>query len=162
MEISRVDAGVADLQLEPLEPEALVRAAVDMTASEVDIDVGSDVPETFIGDKRRLGRCLMSLLENAQKYAGGATHIDIRRVDDHVRFAVEDRGPGIPPHERRHVFGRFARGERARSSSAGGTGLGLALTEEHVRLHGGRVALEDSDDGGARFVIEVPIGGDSG
>lgn len=158
LEISRVDAGVAELQLDPLEPESLVRAAVSMTGTEdVEIQVGSNVPETVVGDKRRLGRCLMSLLENAKKYAGGATLIEIRRADDHIRFVVEDRGPGVSSHERRHVFGRFARGERARSGSAAGTGLGLALVEEHVRLHGGRVHVEDADRGGARFVVEVPI-----
>lgn len=163
LEISRVDAGVADLQLEPLAPEALVRAACEMTGADgVEIDVASDAPETFMGDKRRLGRCLMGLLENAQKYAGGATRVGIGRQDGCVRFSVQDRGPGVPEHERRHVFGRFARGDGARAGSTGGTGLGLALVEEHVRLHGGRVFVEDGDGGGARFVIDVPIGGGTG
>jgi signal transduction histidine kinase len=158
LEISGVDAGVAELQLEPLDPEAIVRAAVDMTGSEgVEIHIASDVPDTVVADKRRLGRGLMSLLENAQKYAGGATLIDVRKANGYVRFAVEDRGPGIPAHERRHVFGRFARGQQARDDGPGGTGLGLALVEEDARLHGGRVHVADADAGGARFMIDIPI-----
>lgn len=161
LEISRVDAGVADLHLEPLAPQALVRAAIEMTGADgVEVVASSDAPETFLGDKRRLGQSLMSLLDNADKYAGGATCVGIARVDGRVRFSVQDAGPGVPEHERRHVFGRFARGDRARSSSIAGSGLGLALVEEHVRLHGGRVFVEDGDGGGARVVIDVPIGDD--
>lgn len=159
VEISRVDAGVADLHLEELSPEALARAAIEMTGAEgVEIEVSPAVPPTIPGDKRRLGRCLMSLLENAEKYAGGATRVEIERTDRGVRFSVEDAGPGIAPHERRHVFARFARGERARASSTGGTGLGLALVAEHVRLHGGRVAVDEAEGGGGRFSFDVPVG----
>jgi len=110
-----------------------------------------------IADKRRLGRSLVNLVENAERYAGGATRIAVAREGETVRFTVEDDGPGIPIHERRHVFGRFARGEHAHTGSTEGTGLGLALVEEHVRLHGGRVRVEDGDGGGARFVIEIPL-----
>jgi signal transduction histidine kinase len=57
------------------------------------------------------------------------------------------------------VFGRFARGEQARNGSVKGSGLGLALVEEHMRLHGGRVHVDDAVGGGARFVVELPIRG---
>ncbi|MFM7535042.1 MAG: ATP-binding protein, partial [Acidimicrobiales bacterium] len=67
--------------------------------------------------------------------------------------------PGVPVEERQFVFQRFARGAQAGQLGAGeGAGLGLALVEEHVRLHGGRVWVEDRPEGtpGARFVIELP------
>jgi signal transduction histidine kinase len=76
-----------------------------------------------------------------------------------VWIAVEDHGAGVPPEERHLVFERFARGSAAgRRSATEGSGLGLALVDEHVRLHGGRVWVEDRADGepGARFVIELP------
>jgi signal transduction histidine kinase len=76
-----------------------------------------------------------------------------------VRIAVEDRGPGVPVDERELIFERFARGAAAgRRSGSDGAGLGLALVDEHVHIHGGRVWVEDRSDGtpGARFVIELP------
>ena len=77
----------------------------------------------------------------------------------HVQVAVEDHGPGVPVEERALIFERFARGVTAgRRSGSEGAGLGLALVDEHVRIHGGRVWVEDRLDGspGARFVIELP------
>ena len=72
---------------------------------------------------------------------------------------VEDHGAGVPPEERELVFERFARGAVAgRRSTSDGAGLGLALVDEHTRMHGGRVWVEDRADGepGARFVLELP------
>ena len=76
----------------------------------------------------------------------------------HITIAVEDRGPGVPDEERDLVFERFARGGGAgRRTGSDGAGLGLSLVDEHVRMHGGRVWVEDRLDGepGARFVIEL-------
>ncbi len=84
----------------------------------------------------------------------------LQRVDDGVQIAVEDEGPGVPEEERDVIFDRFARGGGAgRRGSGEGVGLGLALVAEHVRLHGGRVWVEDRADGspGARFVVELPV-----
>ena len=77
----------------------------------------------------------------------------------HIHIAVEDHGPGVPENERALVFERFARGGMAgRRAGNDGAGLGLSLVDEHVRMHGGRVWVEDRLDGepGARFVIELP------
>lgn len=159
LEISRVDAGQTELQLEPVEPRAMIDAVLAMTgADRVTVDVSPDAPEVVHADKRRLGRMVMNLLENADRYAGGATRVEVSRADGMLRIAVEDDGPGIPEHERRHVFGRFARGEGARGGSVPGTGLGLALVDEHARLHGGRVDVTSAAGGGARFVIDIPAG----
>ena len=76
-----------------------------------------------------------------------------------VRLEIDDRGPGISEEERDAIFGRFARGAAGvEAGSESGTGLGLALTAEHVRLHGGRVWVEDAPDGGARFLVDLPTG----
>lgn len=161
LEISRVDAGVAELEVEQLDPRALVHAVLesqDLGAVAVDVDEG--VPPTISADKRRLGRMVINLLENAERYGGGATRLELAGADGVVRIAVEDAGPGVPEHERRHVFGRFARGETAPADTTEGTGLGLALVAEHARLHGGRVWVEDRSGGGARFVIELPVARD--
>lgn len=159
LEISRVDAGVAELAAEPIEPEALARAVLaTLGRDDVPVEVDPGAPVWVMADKRRVGRMLMNLVENADRYGGGATRIVVSGDGDRVRFAVDDDGPGIPVHERTHVFGRFARGERVRLEGLPGTGLGLALVAEHARLHGGGARVDDAPGGGARVVIELPVG----
>jgi signal transduction histidine kinase len=97
-------------------------------------------------------------MENAAAYGGGATGVEVERSNGKVRVVVEDAGGGVPPLERTKVFERFFRGSASgRRGTGGGSGLGLALVAEHVRLHGGDVWVEDGPDGvGARFVVELP------
>jgi two-component system, OmpR family, sensor histidine kinase MtrB len=76
----------------------------------------------------------------------------------HITIAVIDEGAGVPVEERTLIFERFARGGGAgRRTGSEGAGLGLSLVDEHVKMHGGRVWVEDRLDGesGARFVIEL-------
>lgn len=156
LEISRVEAGVATLQLEPVDPVRLAEAVLArMNLRDVPISVaGAVVPVEL--DKRRVGQMLQNLLENAERYGGGATRVEIEAASGLLRLAVEDDGPGVPDHERSYIFERFARGDSASSSSALGSGLGLALVSEHASLHGGRVVIEERT-GGARFVVELPM-----
>jgi signal transduction histidine kinase len=162
LEISRFDAGAARLELDEVRIAELVMQAVHASAGdEVPVELDAELAGTVVeADKRRLVRVIANLLDNAKKYGGGATSVSLRRVDDGVQIAVEDAGPGVPPDERALIFDRFARGGGAgRRGSGEGVGLGLALVAEHVRLHGGRVWVEDRLDGGegARFVVELPV-----
>ena len=117
------------------------------------------------GDRRRLARVIANLIDNARIHGDGEARISLEipthagQAEQLLHIAVEDHGPGVPERERALVFERFARGVAAgRRSSGDGSGLGLALVAEHVRLHKGRVWVEDRHDGqrGARFVIELP------
>jgi signal transduction histidine kinase len=117
------------------------------------------------GDRRRLARVIANLIDNARAYGGAEPEVTITEFNQpdeamsHILIAVEDRGPGVAPEERDLIFERFARGGGAgRRTGSEGAGLGLALVDEHVRMHGGRVWVEDRLDGdsGARFVIEMP------
>jgi two-component system sensor histidine kinase MtrB len=118
------------------------------------------------GDRRRLARVIANLVDNARLHGGGqAPTLHVSEPENegepigHVWIAVEDNGQGVPLEERDLIFERFARGAVAgRRSSSDGAGLGLSLVDEHIRLHGGRVWVEDRPDGqsGARFVIELP------
>jgi two-component system, OmpR family, sensor histidine kinase MtrB len=159
LEISRADAGVSELQLEEVDLTELVRHALGRSAGDVPLVSGAtDGDARVLGDKRRLERVIGNLVENAAAYGGGATCVRVEHADGLVRVAVEDAGPGVREEERAHVFERFFRGSAAGRRGAGsGTGLGLALVAEHVRLHGGRVWVEDVSGGtGARFVVELP------
>ena len=117
------------------------------------------------GDRRRLARVIANLIDNARLHGGADAHVYVTEAEGdgeplgHVWIAIEDHGPGVPVEERDLVFERFARGGVAgRRSSSDGAGLGLALVDEHIRLHGGRVWVEERRDGepGARFVLELP------
>jgi signal transduction histidine kinase len=158
LEISRAEAGVAQLQVEAVDLVGLTAALLErLRKSDVPLEVAEGVPATIRADKRRVGQMLQNLLDNADHYAGGATRVEISSRKHTVRIAVEDHGPGVAAHQRSFIFERFARGDAAIDRAAGGTGLGLALVAEHVALHGGRVDLEDRPGGGARFVIELPV-----
>jgi two-component system sensor histidine kinase MtrB len=160
LEISRLEAGMARLEPEPVEVERFLRRALAEAGKPgLSLGVEPGTPARAWVDVRRVGQMLVNLLENADKYAGGATGVVLSGAPGVVQIAVEDRGPGIPEHERERVFERFARGETANRPGGGkGTGLGLSLVAEHARLHSGRVWVEGRPGGGARFVIELPVG----
>jgi signal transduction histidine kinase len=168
LEISRFDAGAAHLALEDVRISQLVLNAVGSASAGVPVAISADAAGAIVlVDKRRLVRVIANLIDNAAKYGGGATGVEVHlgRSDtddrDVVQIVVEDNGDGVPPEERERVFERFARGTVAAGSrgSGEGSGLGLALVKEHVGLHGGKVWVTDRLDGlpGARFVVELPV-----
>jgi two-component system, OmpR family, sensor histidine kinase MtrB len=167
LEISRFDAGAIRLHLEDLLLAELVRQSVSVSSvPDAEVTV-TERGECLVirADKRRLARAIANLIDNARFYGAGDVTVEVSEAlgDQgpvaHAWIAVEDHGPGVPAEERSIVFERFARGASAgRRSSSEGAGLGLALVDEHVRMHSGRVWVEDRRDGatGARFVIELP------
>jgi len=159
LEISRFDAGVVHASFDQVYlGELVLRSLEALGDEEVPLEVAAGATEVVVeADKRRLERVVANLVENARTHGGGIVRVAIEADDDRARIIVEDRGPGVPPDDRTRVFERFFRGQQAgRPSGAGGVGLGLALVSEHARLHGGRVWVEDTDGGGARFVVELP------
>ncbi len=162
LEISRFDAGAIKLHLEEvLVAEVVIQAVSMLGGGGIPVRYEEDVSEIVVRiDKRRFARVLANLIDNAERYAGGATAITISRDDELALIAVEDRGPGVADADRQLIFDRFSRGsEGGNRAPDSGVGLGLALVDEHVRLHGGRVWVEDRPDGepGARFVVALPI-----
>jgi signal transduction histidine kinase len=156
LEISRIDAGVAPVDARPVEIGATVRDLVDLTTNgRVPTAVAPGAAEVILDvDVGRLEWALASLLANAHQHGGGATGVAVSVTPECVRIAVDDAGPGVPEEERARVFERFARG--AAAGATPGSGLGLALVVEHVRLMGGAVSVDTSPAGGARFTIELP------
>ena len=166
LEISRFDAGAIRLHMEELLAAEFVRQAVAVSSlPDTPVHVAERAELALIrGDRRRLARVIANLIDNARAYGGADPEVSITVLnpDDepmsHILIAVEDHGPGVSEDERDLVFERFARGGGAgRRTGSEGAGLGLSLVDEHVRMHGGRVWVEDRLDGepGARFVIEL-------
>jgi len=169
LEISRADAGSVDVFLEEVNVAELVRRSVETGFAHMDrhsnptpptVQVDPEVAAWRVGvDKRRFERVMVNLLENADHYGGGATNVSVRPGPGHlVEVTVDDAGPGIEPAERSRVFERFYRGSASGRRGAGrGTGLGLALVTEHMRVMSGSVRVDVSPEGGARFVLVLPV-----
>jgi two-component system, OmpR family, sensor histidine kinase MtrB len=161
LELARAEAGVDQLEFESVNLGELVLHAVGL-ADDGDFVVEIDpqlAAAPVLTDKRRVSRIVTNLVENACAHGRGLRKVSVAR-EDGIRIVVEDRGDAVPPAERERIFERFFRGAAAgRRDGSPGTGLGLALVAEHVRVLRGRVWVEDASPGpGARFVVEFPVG----
>ncbi len=154
LEIARHEAG-DQLVLEPVRVGDLVRRAADGEAGRSVTRVDPEAAEVVLDvDKRRLERVVANLVRNAEGHGGGCTAVLVERDAAAVRVVVEDDGPGLDPDQVDRIFDRFARG---RGTTSSGVGLGLAIVQRHVALHGGRVEATSRPEGGARFVVELPL-----
>ncbi len=164
LDLSRMDAGVLQLEREPVPLADLlaeVVAEAEVAASAAGRGVGFTVEVTPLDavvpvDRQRLYQVVMNLLDNAARHspAAGTVALTARVGADRAVIEVVDSGPGIPAEERRRVFERFTRGERA---SGGGTGLGLAIAQWVVELHGGSIAVADHAGPGCRIRVALPV-----
>lgn len=160
LELSRMQAGADAVDAELTRVGELVLHSVARSrAHDVVVRIAPDVDvEPAVLERRRVERIIVNLLDNAQEHGAPPIRLSVTRGDGMITVTVEDHGPGIRPEDRERIFERFARGRRAGSrGDTLGTGLGLALVAEHVRLLHGRVRVEDRDPPpGARFVVDIP------
>ena len=110
-------------------------------------------------DPDKLQRVVMNLLGNAFKFVpdGGLVRCSLRHSAEEITFAVDDSGPGVTPELRQAIFERFRQGDGGINRTVAGTGLGLAIAKEFVEMHKGRIDVLDSDLGGARFEVRLPL-----
>lgn len=155
----------------PFDLAAMLRACADGCAAglrgktlEAHIGAADGLAD---GDQRLLARAVNNVLGNAAKYAAGRVVLTAARRDaGHWTVVVRDDGPGIPADMRGRVFEPFYRLGRDADHAAGGYGLGLAIAQRALQLHGGAIAIEDAGDGmdgadgatprGARLVLTIP------
>ncbi|WP_434388009.1 ATP-binding protein [Melittangium boletus] len=108
-------------------------------------------------DREMWEKIVLNLLSNALKFTfEGEVRVELREEAEHLRLRVEDTGTGIPAAELPHVFDRFHRVQGARSRTHEGTGIGLSLVRELVRLHGGVVGVRSTEGQGTCFTVEIP------
>lgn len=157
LEISRPPESIK-LDLEVLDAEKFFKQVVIRNAASMPVFVENG-PISFTADARLISQTFANLLENASRYAGGAIGIHVRSSDSYLLVSVDDAGPGVKEEEREKIFERFTRGEAGTHRGQGlGTGLGLALAQERVSLHKGKIWVEDAPSGaGARFVVKLPL-----
>jgi signal transduction histidine kinase len=152
IKFSREPASLTDLVSDTIESFSELAARQDVSLSGL---VDEDV-DPVVMDTQRIGRVLNNLVGNALRHtpSGGQVSLVARRTGPNVEMTVQDSGGGIHPEDLPHIFERFYRGEKSRSRSTGGAGLGLAIAQGIVRAHGGDIRAENN--GGARFVITLP------
>ncbi len=108
------------------------------------------------GREQALRRAFTNVIENAFHY-GETIAVKLESDDKHLELLVDDDGPGIPADKRDDVFKAFYRVDESRNKSTGGVGLGLAIAKDVIVSHGGTITLADSDLGGLRVVINIPL-----
>ena len=164
LEISRYDAGAAELEADPTDVVRLVARVLEQTAvlaerkgSPVRLHGGEDGPVVAEVDHVRVERVLRNLVVNALEHGEGrAIDVSVAGDDLAVAVLVRDHGIGLRVEDAARVFTRFWRGDPSRARTTGGTGLGLAIALEDARLHGGRLEAWGRPGRGAAFRLTVP------
>ncbi|MFI6366539.1 MtrAB system histidine kinase MtrB [Nocardia sp. NPDC050630] len=166
LEISRHDAGVAELQIESLDVRMCARAAISTVrhlAKESGVEVVIDMPDDPLVaevDPRRVERVLRNLLANAIDHSEGKPVLIRMRGDveaNAVAVIVRDQGVGLRPGEEKLVFNRFWRSDPSRMRRSGGTGLGLSISVEDANLHEGKLEAWGEIGIGASFRLTLPL-----
>ncbi|WP_445169198.1 MtrAB system histidine kinase MtrB [Mycolicibacterium sp. Dal123E01] len=164
LEISRHDAGVAELSVEAVDLRSTVNSAlgnVGHLADEAGIELMVNVPDHEViaeVDPRRVERILRNLIANAIDHAEHKpVRIRMAADEDTVAVTVRDYGVGLRPGEEKLVFSRFWRSDPSRVRRSGGTGLGLAISIEDARLHQGRLEAWGEPGKGACFRLTLPL-----
>ena len=164
LEISRHDAGVAELSVEAVDLRLTVNSALDNVghlAKDAGIELLVDMPDHEViaeVDARRVERILRNLIANAIDHAEQKpVRIRMAADEDTVAVTVRDYGVGLRPGEEKLVFSRFWRSDPFRVRQSGGTGLGLAISIEDARLHQGRLEAWGEPGKGACFRLTLPL-----
>ncbi|HKS29292.1 MAG TPA: response regulator [Pyrinomonadaceae bacterium] len=165
LDISRIVTGKLQFEREPVDLNAIVRAAVDTMrgqATQREVALTSALPPAPLvvqGSPVRLEQIVLNLISNAVKFteAGGQVTVRVEQSDSRASVVVEDTGVGIAPEFLPHVFESFRQADGSTTRQHGGLGLGLAIVRALARMHEGGVRAESDGIGkGARFIFTLP------
>jgi signal transduction histidine kinase len=163
-ELAQLDAGGIHFDKVPIALSDLIsdviermQALADRRRLRIEGHVSPQVDPVTL-DPRKIERVLTNLISNAIRHTpeGGQVTIEARRLNGQVRVSVGDTGEGIAASDLPHVFERFYRGEKSRSRSTGGAGLGLAIAKGIVEAHGGSIEVVSQAGQGTTFTFTLP------
>lgn len=165
LDLARLESGRVRLTLERIEPESVLRRAIDRLAPQTErarLTVGLEIARAMpaiVGDRDRIDQVLLNLVHNAIKFtpSGGTITLSAMPAGEFVEFQVQDTGVGVDPEELPRLFERFYKADRARRSQ--GTGLGLAIAKHIVQVHGGTIWAEPNVPAGTVFYFRLPVNG---
>jgi two-component system CheB/CheR fusion protein len=161
LEVERLQAGKLQVEREAVDLVPLVQGLVEALQATTDgprVELAvAEEPLVVAGDAARLSQVVLNLLTNAVKYAADSPRVDVRlrREAGEALLEVQDYGPGIPAAALPHLFDRFY--QAARRPSQDGLGVGLFITRELVRAHGGTIEVHSAEGAGAAFTVRLPL-----
>jgi len=165
LEFSRIEAGriqaiyeSTDLSILTADTASAFRSAMEQAGLAYVIDC-SPLSETVYVDRDMWEKIVLNLVSNAFKFTlSGGISVRMRELPEHVELRVEDTGLGIPEEQQSKVFDRFHRLEGVRGRTHEGSGIGLALVQELVKLHSGSIRVESAAGKGSTFIVSIPKG----
>ncbi|HZQ19374.1 MAG TPA: ATP-binding protein [Terriglobales bacterium] len=171
--IARLESGASTVRKQAVDLEELVQevardAAFEAQArnTQVECEILDELP--VAGDPALLRSAIENVVRNATRYTREGTAVKIRAeraksgASEEAIIRIQDSGPGVPAGELGKIFQPFYRIDDARGRSTGGVGLGLAITDQAIRLHGGSVRASNSPEGGLLVEIHIPLQGTQG
>jgi signal transduction histidine kinase/CheY-like chemotaxis protein len=164
LDLTRMEAGRITLHMERIdlggvveEAVAAVRPLVEKKGLGLGVRVADDLPTVYC-DRTRIRQVVLNLVSNAARFTDrGGIDIDVDGRDSHVVLRVTDTGPGIPPEDAKRIFEPFSQGTSDIRSDKGGSGLGLSISQQFVKLHRGQLLLETEVGVGSSFICELPF-----
>jgi signal transduction histidine kinase len=164
LDLSKLEAGRMSFECQPVEAGVIVAVVVDEFRSfcaERKVKISYQGPDEVLIlniDPGRIQQVLRNLLSNALKFSppSGTIAVQLQRVGKTMLLSVRDEGPGIPSDEIEAVFDKFVQSSKTKSKD-GGTGLGLAICREIVNGHHGRIWVENGEEKGCAFFVELPL-----
>ncbi len=165
LDFSRIEAGRLQAIYEPTDLASATAELASMFCSAMEkaglkFHVQCDpLPEPVYVDRDMWEKIVLNLLSNAFKFTfEGAVSVTLKAIDDEVQLSISDTGTGIPEHEVSRVFERFHRVKGVKGRSYEGTGIGLSLVQELVKLHSGSVRVVSALGKGSTFTVSIPLG----
>lgn len=162
LDLARLDAGTADLQMTPLDLTVLLNAVTEKFSplaarAGVTVTAQCGALPPLMGDGDRLAQVFTNLVDNALKFtpAGGQVTLVARQEGAEIVVEVRDTGQGIAPDALAHIFERFYQDDPSRARQ--GAGLGLAIAQEIVAAHGGKISVQSRVGQGTVFTVRLPL-----
>jgi two-component system CheB/CheR fusion protein len=161
LEVERLQEGKLQLERDAVDLVPLVQGLVEALQATTDgprVALAiAEGPLVVAGDATRLSQVVLNLLTNAVKYAADSERIDVRlrQEEGEALLEVQDYGPGIPAAALPHLFDRFY--QAVRRPAEDGLGVGLFITRELVRAHGGTIEVRSSEGEGTTFTVRLPL-----
>ena len=166
LDLARLEAGTADLQMSDVNMGVLLQGVVDKFAPQAEksnmslrLDISAPLP-VLVGDGDRLAQVFTNLVDNALKFTppGGEITLSAKKVGDKMEVSISDTGPGVPEEALPRLFDRFYQADPSRAGGQKhGAGLGLAIVKEIVEAHGGKIGVRSRVGHGTTFLIHLPL-----
>jgi two-component system sensor histidine kinase RstB len=161
LDYNRLQSGSVSLNLQEISVRTVVEEVIKRLHDfrpelEVNLHFGNNQPCLLTADMLLFRRAIQNLVANALRYAEKQVIIDCYRLDDATIVEIGDDGPGIPIESRELVLKPFYRVDQSGSKESGGAGLGLAIVDQIIGLHGGSIKVDVSKKGGALFITQWP------